>query len=138
MTPFNRGTNPRLKRIKPVLTQDRNGFKHVAINFFKKHATILTTLKTASDVNQSPDFFFFNFVVKLLQQKSNQRFFFLTKKLSFSLLSAHVEEYGNLIQFLSLKLQKFQTKIGRGFFLTEFFECVILFLTFKDAEFFGQ
>ena len=84
------------------------------------------------------NYYFFTYIIKYLQQKSNKRVFFFLKKLSFSSLTFYMFDYSQLFNFLFLKFKKFQHQIGRGFFLSEFFESVFFFFFFKDCHFFGD
>ena len=83
-------------------------------------------------------FYFYSFIVKYLQLKSNKRFFFFLRKLSFTNLLFYINDYEQLFNYLFLKFKKFQNQIGRGFFLKEFFESVFFFFFFKDSNFFGE
>jgi hypothetical protein len=83
-------------------------------------------------------YFFFSFLIKYFQHKSKKNIFFFLKKLSFSNFFFFDHSYDDLLIFLEKKFKKYQTQIGRGFFLKEFFECFIFFLFFKDATFFSN
>lgn len=89
-------------------------------NLSSRNQISLCNLKSYSqkelDLNYS--YFFFEIFLKYIQQKSNKQLFCFFKKESIQsniLLS-------DLITYLVDRFKKFQTKIGKGFFLAEFFE----------------
>ena len=117
------------------------------INFFKlfsngnKSVSAILPLFLCADafvdcgIDNFFSFFFFNFVIKYFQFKLNKRVFFFVKKFSFSNLTFLSSDYTLLFTFLFLKFKKFQTQIGRGFFLKEFFESVFFFFFLKILSF---
>lgn len=103
-------------------------------NLSSRNQINLCNLKSYSqkelDLNYS--YFFFEIFLKYIQQKSNKQLFCFFKKESIQsniLLS-------DLITYLVDRFKKFQTKIGKGFFLAEFFESLFWLFIIKDAVFF--
>ena len=110
-------------------------------SFFFKNLTYFYQLNQKNNSLISSSFctyYFFSYIIKYLQEKSDKRIFFFLKKLSFSSLTFCLFDYSQLFNFLFLKFKKFQHQIGRGFFLNEFFESVFFFFFFKYCHFFGD
>ena len=82
--------------------------------------------------------FFFFFLLSYFQSKLKKKIFLKIKKFSFNAGSSVSVVYLGLIDFLCDKFKKFQSRIGRGFFLKEFFESVFFFFICKDSSFFSH
>ena len=96
--------------------------------FFKCLSTFLFSSSSNLGVLKGEtDFFLLFFLVSLLENKLQKKVYLQCFKSSFVSFFNSNYYYTTFLDFLCDKFKKFQSRIGRGFFLREFFESVFFF-----------